>query len=191
MCECFSPSTTRGFSAVLEHNKKLCPTTNTQHRDKEAIVPEGGSLLAKKKKPLFYSLSRSFYFFFVNVLSRMIFPPLRTNPTDILPLSHIPPFVFFLSPSGGGGVVFVSHSTGLPLPVCNMSSCVGPLNSTTGRKIHPESSRKHSWPFFFVHFLFPFFLSFFYVLCALHHHHHHPGLSSCTRFKQLFSDGGG
>lgn len=122
---------------------------------------------SKKKKPLFYSLSRSFYFFFVNVLSRMIFPPLRTNPTDILPLSHIPPFVFFLSPSGGGGVVFVSHSTGLPLPVCNMSSCVGPLNSTTGRKIHPESSRKHSWPFFFVHFFFPFFLSFFFTCYVL------------------------
>ncbi|KZS08715.1 Uncharacterized protein APZ42_027401 [Daphnia magna] len=48
-----------------------------------------------------------------------------------------------------------------------MSSCVGPLNSTTGRKIHPESSRKHSWPFFFVHF-FSFLSLYFFlrVMCS-------------------------
>lgn len=99
---------------LLEHNK-LYP--NHQHRDKETVVPEGGSLLATQKAS--HSSSDSGSFFFVNVLSRMIFPPLRTDPTKhSIPHPTLLFFSFF--PPGGWGSAREQHG---PWP-CRVCVCV-------------------------------------------------------------------
>lgn len=119
-----------------------------EHRDKETVVPEGGVCWLLKLQV------------FVNVLSRMIFPPLRTN---------IPPLL------GGGVLAGWLVSTGLSC-VC---VCVRPLKTHTGRKYIPNQAENTAGPSFFPLSFSFFFLytpfHFFYVRTAAALHHHHPG----------------
>lgn len=195
VCECFSPSTTRGFSAVLEHNKKLCPTTNTQHRDKETIVPEGGSLLAtQKKKNLSFTHSPGFSIFFCkrvisHDISSIAYQPNRYSSSLSYPTLRF----FFISFGWGWGSVREPQHGPSVACVYYVVVC-WPFKLHHGSKNTPRIKPKTQLAFLFCTFFFLSFSLFFtcYVLFIIitttQGWAAAPGLSSCF---QMGEDRGG
>ena len=129
--------------------QSLSPPGTSGQRE-TTVVPEGGVCWLLKLQV------------FVNVLSRMIFPPLRTN---------IPP-----SPRGWGAGWLVSRAR-----------VFRPLKTHTGRKYIPNQAENTAGPSSTIFFFwFPSLYVPFYVRTAALHNHHPGPSSSCRTLEQLF-----
>ena len=145
-------------------------------------MPEGGSLLATQKAS--FSLWLRFFLFLYckRVISHDI-ASIAYQPNQHS-ISH--PTLLFLSFSSSRGVGYSWAARAFSLmPVVCVSSPFKIKKIHHGSKNTSRIKPKTQLAFLLLTF-------FTYVQCVYAlHHHHHPGPSSCTRFKQLFSDGGG